>query len=326
MVNEADVRLFADKCKAIFEQVGRDIIGQEDIVELTVIAMIAGGNVLLEGVPGIGKTRLIRSLGRVFSLPFSRIQFTPDLMPADITGTNVLEKDEKGNAVYTFRPGPIFSHIVLADEINRATPKSQSALLEAMQEHTVTVDGKDYRMEEPFFVLATQNPVGSAGTQLLPPAQLDRFLLCLSMGYPDRESQVELMKERHHADPLAQVRPVTDAAALGGLMDAAAMTFVADPVYDYTARLLEATRCHESLQLGLSPRAGLALCRAAKARAFLHARDYVLPEDVAEAAPDVCAHRLVLAPRARLHDETARSVLAEILERVPQPAVREFKS
>ena len=147
MVNEADVRLFADKCKAIFEQVGRDIIGQEDIVELTVIAMIAGGNVLLEGVPGIGKTRLIRSLGRVFSLPFSRIQFTPDLMPADITGTNVLEKDEKGNAVYTFRPGPIFSHIVLADEINRATPKSQSALLEAMQEHTVTVDGKDQEID-----------------------------------------------------------------------------------------------------------------------------------------------------------------------------------
>ena len=200
------------------------------------------------------------------------------------------------------------------------------ALLEAMEERRVTVDGKTHPLPQPFFVLATQNPVGSAGTQLLPPAQLDRFLLCLSMGYPDRESQVELMKERHHADPLAQVRPVTDAAALGGLMDAAAMTFVADPVYDYTARLLEATRCHESLQLGLSPRAGLALCRAAKARAFLHARDYVLPEDVAEAAPDVCAHRLVLAPRARLHDETARSVLAEILERVPQPAVREFKS
>ena len=164
MVNEADVRLFADKCKAIFEQVGRDIIGQEDIVELTVIAMIAGGNVLLEGVPGIGKTRLIRSLGRVFSLPFSRIQFTPDLMPADITGTNVLEKDEKGNAVYTFRPGPIFSHIVLADEINRATPKSQSALLEAMQEHTVTVDGKDYRMAEPFFVLATQRWTASCSS------------------------------------------------------------------------------------------------------------------------------------------------------------------
>ena len=218
------------------------------------------------------------------------------------------------------------TNLLLADEINRTSTKTQAALLEAMEERRVTVDGKTHPLPQPFFVLATQNPVGSAGTQLLPPAQLDRFLLCLSMGYPDRESQVELMKERHHADPLAQVCPVTDAAALGGLMDAAAMTFVADPVYDYTARLLEATRCHESLQLGLSPRAGLALCRAAKARAFLHARDYVLPEDVAEAAPDVCAHRLVLAPRARLHDETARSVLAEILERVPQPAVREFKS
>lgn len=198
MVNEADVRLFADKCKAIFEQVGRDIIGQEDIVELTVIAMIAGGNVLLEGVPGIGKTRLIRSLGRVFSLPFSRIQFTPDLMPADITGTNVLEKDEKGNAVYTFRPGPIFSHIVLADEINRATPKSQSALLEAMQEHTVTVDGKDYHMEEPFFVLATQNPIEQEGTYALPEAQVDRFMFKLLMRYPTVEEmkQIVLMTQK----------------------------------------------------------------------------------------------------------------------------------
>ena len=197
MVNEADVRLFADKCKAIFEQVGRDIIGQEDIVELTVIAMIAGGNVLLEGVPGIGKTRLIRSLGRVFSLPFSRIQFTPDLMPADITGTNVLEKDEKGNAVYTFRPGPIFSHIVLADEINRATPKSQSALLEAMQEHTVTVDGKDYRMEEPFFVLATQNPIEQEGTYALPEAQVDRFMFKLLMRYPTVEEMKQIVEVAH---------------------------------------------------------------------------------------------------------------------------------
>ena len=198
MVNEADVRLFADKCRKIFEQVGRDIIGQEDIVELTVIAMIAGGNVLLEGVPGIGKTRLIRSLGRVFSLPFSRIQFTPDLMPADITGTNVLEKDERGNARYVFRPGPIFSHIVLADEINRATPKSQSALLEAMQEHVVTVSGEDHRLEEPFFVLATQNPIEQEGTYALPEAQVDRFMFKLLMRYPTVEEmkQIVLMTQK----------------------------------------------------------------------------------------------------------------------------------
>ena len=241
MVNEADVRLFADKCKAIFEQVGRDIIGQEDIVELTVIAMIAGGNVLLEGVPGIGKTRLIRSLGRVFSLPFSRIQFTPDLMPADITGTNVLEKDEKGNAVYTFRPGPIFSHIVLADEINRATPKSQSALLEAMQEHTVTVDGKDYRMEEPFFVLATQNPIEQEGTYALPEAQVDRFMFKLLMRYPTVEEmkQIVLMTQKT-MDEVAD--GVVDGETLLRMRETAKEIPVTDDIINYTMRLVSSTQ------------------------------------------------------------------------------------
>lgn len=304
-------------------EVNKVVLGKEDIVRKVLLAILAQGHVLLEDVPGVGKTTLAKAFSKTLGLDSKRVQFTSDTLPSDIIGFSVFDK---ADGKLKYQSGAIMTNLLLADEINRTSTKTQAALLEAMEERRVTVDGKTHPLPQPFFVLATQNPVGSAGTQLLPPAQLDRFLLCLSMGYPDRESQVELMKERHHADPLAQVRPVTDAAALGGLMDAAAMTFVADPVYDYTARLLEATRCHESLQLGLSPRAGLALCRAAKARAFLHARDYVLPEDVAEAAPDVCAHRLVLAPRARLHDETARSVLAEILERVPQPAVREFKS
>ena len=262
MVNEADVRLFADKCKAIFEQVGRDIIGQEDIVELTVIAMIAGGNVLLEGVPGIGKTRLIRSLGRVFSLPFSRIQFTPDLMPADITGTNVLKKDEKGNAVYTFRPGPIFSHIVLADEINRATPKSQSALLEAMQEHTVTVDGKDYRMEEPFFVLATQNPIEQEGTYALPEAQVDRFMFKLLMRYPTVEEmkQIVLMTQKT-MDEVAD--GVVDGETLLRMRETAKEIPVTDDIINYTMRLVSSTQpsspeagetAARMIRLGASPR------------------------------------------------------------------------
>ena len=299
----------------VLREVQKVILGKREIVEKVLMAVLAQGHVLLDDVPGVGKTTLAMAFARALGLETRRVQFTPDTMPSDILGFSVYDKQA---GAFSYQPGAVMTNLLLADEINRTSTKTQAALLEAMEERRVTVDGKTHPLPQPFFVLATQNPVGSAGTQLLPPAQLDRFLLCLSMGYPDRESQVELMKERHHADPLAQVRPVTDAAALGGLMDAAAMTFVADPVYDYTARLLEVTRCHESLQLGLSPRAGLALCRAAKARAFLHARDYVLPEDVAEAAPDVCAHRLVLAPRARLHDETARSVLAEILERVPQ--------
>ena len=280
MVNEADVRLFADKCKAIFEQVGRDIIGQEDIVELTVIAMIAGGNVLLEGVPGIGKTRLIRSLGRVFSLPFSRIQFTPDLMPADITGTNVLEKDEKGNAVYTFRPGPIFSHIVLADEINRATPKSQSALLEAMQEHTVTVDGKDYRMEEPFFVLATQNPIEQEGTYALPEAQVDRFMFKLLMRYPTVEEmkQIVLMTQKT-MDEVAD--GVVDGETLLRMRETAKEIPVTDDIINYTMRLVSSTQpsspeagetAARMIRLGASPRAAQALITCAKVRAMVSNR------------------------------------------------------
>ena len=292
----------------VLREVQKVILGKREIVEKVLMAVLAQGHVLLDDVPGVGKTTLAMAFARALGLETRRVQFTPDTMPSDILGFSVYDKQA---GAFSYQPGAVMTNLLLADEINRTSTKTQAALLEAMEERRVTVDGKTHPLPQPFIVQATHNHVGSAETQILTTAQQDSN---------------KLMKERHHADPLAQVRPVTDAAALGGLMDAAAMTFVADPVYDYTARLLEATRCHESLQLGLSPRAGLALCRAAKARAFLHARDYVLPEDVAEAAPDVCAHRLVLAPRARLHDETARSVLAEILERVPQPAVREFKS
>ena len=179
MVTEKDVEQFSAQINEIFKQVARDVIGQKDVVEHTIIAMISGGNVLLEGVPGVGKTRLVRSLGRVFDLPFSRIQFTPDLMPADVTGTNIIVKDENGNSSFRFQPGPIFSNIILADEINRATPKTQSALLEAMQEHTVTVMGVSRKLAEPFFVLATQNPIEQDGTYPLPEAQMDRFMFKL---------------------------------------------------------------------------------------------------------------------------------------------------
>ena len=325
MVNEADVRLFADKCKAIFEQVGRDIIGQEDIVELTVIAMIAGGNVLLEGVPGIGKTRLIRSLGRVFSLPFSRIQFTPDLMPADITGTNVLEKDEKGNAVYTFRPGPIFSHIVLADEINRTSSKTQSALLEAMEEHKVTVDGKTYALPDPFIVLATQNPVGSAGTTMLPNSQLDRFLIRVSMGYPDHKSSVNILRDRHVDNPLDRAYAVVNKEELLGLVQDVRKVDMRDPVLDYVTTLVEKTRSHPQAALGVSPRGALAVCRMAKAYAYVQGRDYAMPEDVAAIFPDVCCHRLMLSTKARMMERSAEQIVDEILKNVEMPVIRKSR-
>ena len=193
MVTEKDIEQFGKQCEDIFAQVSRDVIGQKEVVEGTIIAMIAGGNVLLEGVPGVGKTRLVRSLGKVFDLPFSRIQFTPDLMPADVTGTNIIVKDENGNSKFDFQPGPIFSNIILADEINRATPKTQSALLEAMQEHTVTVMGTSRKLNEPFFVLATQNPIEQDGTYPLPEAQMDRFMFKLIVPNPTLDELMQIV-------------------------------------------------------------------------------------------------------------------------------------
>ena len=321
MVNEADVKLFAEKCKTIFEQVGRDIIGQEDIVELTVIAMIAGGNVLLEGVPGIGKTRLIRSLGRVFSLPFSRIQFTPDLMPADITGTNVLEKDDRGNAKYVFRPGPIFSHIVLADEINRATPKSQSALLEAMQEHVVTVSGEDHKLEEPFFVQATQNPIEKEGTYALPEAQVDRFMFKLLMRYPtlDEMKQIVLMTQKT-MDEVAE--SVVDGAELLRMRATAKEIPVTDEIVMYTMRLVSSTQpgspeagesAEKMIRLGASPRAAQALITGAKVRAMVQGRFNVSHEDIDALACPVLRHRIKLSYEAMAERVTPDEVVEKLV-------------
>ena len=322
MVNEADVRLFADKCKAIFEQVGRDIIGQEDIVELTVIAMIAGGNVLLEGVPGIGKTRLIRSLGRVFSLPFSRIQFTPDLMPADITGTNVLEKDEKGNAVYTFRPGPIFSHIVLADEINRATPKTQAALLEAMQEHSVTVAGETHALSEPYFVLATQNPVEQEGTYPLPEAQLDRFLFKVLVRFPTLD-ELSGIVDMTVGGGERRAEKVSDGEKLLRMRAVAREVPVAKAVKEYALKLLlnthpeipespEITRKY--LRFGASPRAAQALIAAARVHALMEGRYNVSFDDIDFVAPACLRHRIALSFEGLSEGMTADGILRELMK------------
>lgn len=324
MVNEADVRLFADKCKAIFEQVGRDIIGQEDIVELTVIAMIAGGNVLLEGVPGIGKTRLIRSLGRVFSLPFSRIQFTPDLMPADITGTNVLEKDEKGNAVYTFRPGPIFSHIVLADEINRAPAKTQSALLEAMQERRVTVMGRTFTLLPPFFVLATQNPIEQEGTYPLPEAQLDRFMFLIEVDYPTEEEEMRIARETT-GNRSEELKHVLSGEEIIFYQDLVRRVPVPEHIYEYAVKLVRATRpsletspewVKQYVAWGAGPRAVQFLILGAKTRAALQGSYIVRKEDIDAIVEPVLMHRVVTNFAAESQGITPRKAVARLAAEV----------
>ena len=328
MVNKEDINLFSGKCEQIFAQIKRDIVGQEDVVENTVIAMIAGGNVLLEGVPGIGKTRLVRSLGRVFSLPFSRIQFTPDLMPADVTGTNVMEKDAQGNAVYRFQPGPIFSNIVLADEINRATPKSQSALLEAMQEHTVTVSGEDHRLQEPFFVLATQNPIEQEGTYPLPEAQIDRFMIKEKITYPSAAEELEIMTRTESGTFVGKGTPVLTIDELDKVQDIAEKVYVDEAIRKYITYIISATRTPEKVlkpdlakyvRIGASPRATINFLRIAKAAALIHGRDYATPDDVKMMRHQVLRHRIGLSYAAIADNVTVEEIIDGIVNAVPAP-------
>ena len=307
--------------QTIQDQVKTVILGKDAAIQKVLMAILAKGHILLEDVPGVGKTTLALSFARVLGLDTRRIQFTPDTMPSDIVGFSVYDK---ATGQLRYQPGVVMTNLLLADEINRTSAKTQSALLEAMEERRVTVDGQTRPLASPFVVLATENPVGSAGTQMLPSSQLDRFLIRLSMGYPDRKSQVEIMKDRHHSDPLDSLKPVTDRETLLRLIDAVDHVYIADAVYDYTAELMDATRNQPYILLGVSPRGALALCRAAKAWAFLQGRDYVIPQDVASVLPDVCAHRLVLSPKARLHDYTPEQLLGELLEGIPQPNSRSF--
>ena len=327
MVTEANIEKFSVQCKNIFEQIKRDVIGQQDVVEGAVIAMIAGGNVLLEGVPGVGKTRLVRSLGRVFNLPFSRIQFTPDLMPADVTGTNIIIKDEAGNSQFSFQPGPIFSNIILADEINRATPKTQSALLEAMQEHTVTVMGVSRKLNEPFFVLATQNPIEQDGTYPLPEAQMDRFMFKIIVNNPniDELMQIVDMTQKTMAE-------VADVACSGEelleMRKSANAIPVAEEVMRYAMVLVSATHpdsdcsteaAKKYIRLGASPRAGQALISAAKVKALMKGRFNVSYGDLNELAFPVLRHRIkmnfeAVAERVR-QDDAIRMIIDELNHR-----------
>lgn len=299
-------------------EVKKVIVGKDDVIKKIWITVLAQGHVLLEDVPGVGKTTMALSFAKALGLEVRRVQFTPDTMPSDITGFSVFH-----DGALQYQAGAVMTNLLLADEINRTSPKTQSALLEAMEEGRVTVDGRTHTLPTPFVVLATQNPIGSAGTQNLPNSQLDRFLMKLSMGYPDRREQVDILKNRHGADPLDAVQTVMTREALNEAIAAVETTYVSDAVYDDIAAITEATRVHPMVQLGVSPRGALALCRAAKANAFTKGRDYVLPEDVRELVKSVFAHRLLLSSKARLNDCTAEDILEEILRKVPVPQLPE---
>ncbi len=324
MVTEKDINQFSEQCSNIFKQISRDVIGQEKVVRGTVIAMIAGGNVLLEGVPGVGKTRLVRTLGRVFSLPFSRIQFTPDLMPADVTGTNIIVKDDKGNSSFSFQQGPIFANIILADEINRATPKTQSALLEAMQEHTVTVMGVSRKLNEPFFVLATQNPIEQDGTYPLPEAQMDRFMFKLLVPDPSLGELMEIVNLTQKT-----MEEVADPACTGEellrMRATANQIPVAEDVMKYAMILVAATHpegecateaAKKYIRVGASPRAGQAIISAAKVLALIMGRFNVSYGDLKELAYPTLRHRIKLNFEAIAERISADDVIGMVIEEV----------
>ena len=300
------------------------MVGQKEVVKGAVIAMIAGGNVLLEGVPGVGKTRLVRTLGRVFNLPFSRIQFTPDLMPADVTGTNIVVEDEKGRANFCFKPGPVFSNIVLADEINRATPKTQSALLEAMQEHTVTVMGESHKLAEPFFVLATQNPIEQDGTYPLPEAQMDRFTFKIIVKSPDLEEMKSIIKMTQKTMEEVSL-PVLGAEELLEMRKTANEILVADDVLTYATIICLATHPDEEysaeiakkyVQTGASPRAGQALISTAKVHALMAGRYNVAYEDIDALVLPVLRHRIKLNFEAVADNIAPDEIILKILDEV----------
>jgi MoxR-like ATPase len=294
--------------------ISRVVEGKPDVVRLALAVLLAEGHLLIEDVPGVGKTTLAKALARSIDGTVRRIQFTPDLLPSDVTGVAVYDQESRA---FEFKPGAVFANVVVADEINRASPKTQSALLECMEERQVTVDGVTYELARPFMVVATQNPLEMEGTYPLPEAQRDRFTARVSMGYPDRDAELAMLDERATTDPLTELTPVTDAASVRRLVAAVSRLHVAEPLRGYVVSLVEATRRSPDLRLGASPRAGLQLLRAARATAALAGRDHVLPDDVQAVAVPVLAHRLLLTPDAALARRDTQRVVTDLLATVP---------
>ncbi|GIM93188.1 AAA family ATPase [Paractinoplanes toevensis] len=306
---------FAQVAEQLADRIGTAVLGKPEVVRLALTALFAQGHVLLEDVPGVGKTTLARALAASVQGVWRRIQFTPDLLPSDVSGVTIFNQASRG---FEFHPGPVFANIVIADEINRASPKTQSALLEVMEERRVTVDGVPHPVPQPFLVVATQNPVEMDGTYRLPEAQLDRFLVKLSVGYPSEEVEIEVLRGAALRSPDA-LEPITDTATIGEMVKMAMRVHIADPLYAYAVRLAAATRNHPQVRVGVSPRGVIALTRAACAFALINARGYVLPEDMKELIGPVFAHRVLLSADAQLRGVTAAEVLDDAIRSVPVP-------
>ncbi len=306
----------ADIAHAIEDNVSRVVVGKPDAVRLAVVALLAEGHLLVEDVPGVGKTLLAKALARSIDCSVSRIQFTPDLLPSDVTGVTVYSPD---TGEFEFKPGPVFANVVIGDEINRAGPKTQSALLESMEERTVTIDGTTHELASPFMVMATQNPIELEGTYPLPEAQRDRFLLRLAVGYPDADGEVAILRTHGHGTRLDQLAAVADAATVARMIVAVREVHVAESVERYLVAVCRATRQHEHVELGASPRASLGLLRAVRAHAVLEGRGHVLPDDVKAIGPHLLPHRLILRPEAQLAGRTALDAVLDVLDGVPAP-------
>ena len=316
-MQERTVEAVYKATQVITQEIGKVIIGKDDVVRKVLMSVLANGHILLDDVPGVGKPSLAVALGRTLGMNYNRIQFTPDVLPSDIVGFSVFNKDKDS---FVYMPGVLNNtNLVLADEINRTSSRTQAALLEAMEEHQVTVDGTAHKLPDPFIVIATENQVGAAGTQVLPHAQMDRFLVRLTIGYPDRESEIDIIKGRQTADPYASLRRIADADVIKSMQAAVLAVTIKDPLVGYITDLVSASRTNQNIELGISPRGAIAVSHMAKACALMQGRDYVTEEDIREVFCDVCAHRLLLTQKARAAGTTSREVLGQILENVKPP-------
>lgn len=305
--------------QAVLENIEKVMIGKREVAELSIVALLTGGHVLLEDVPGVGKTMMVRSLAKSVGANFKRIQFTPDLLPSDVVGVSIYNPK---TLQFEFRPGPIVGNIILADEINRTSPKTQAALLEAMEEASITVDGETLSIQKPFFVMATQNPIEYEGTYPLPEAQLDRFLLKIRMGYPSVQQEIEVLRRAENKQPIEEITSVMTVEELLSLQRAVREVYIEDSVKGYIVDIARATREHSRVYLGVSPRASVALMKASQAYAFMQGRDFVKPDDVKYLAPFVFGHRLILAPEARYEGVMPEQIISQVIEQTFVPVKR----